>query len=428
MTGITWMLIVFFALLLLRAPISVSLCTSALVYFLLSGQPIEFVAQRIVAGVDSFPLMAIPLFVLAGTVMARGGIASANLEFADTLVGHWRGGLAQVNVLNSVFMGGMTGSAVADAATDAKVLVPVMIRKGYSNEFSSALSAASGIIAPLIPPGIGLVLYALTVQESVGRLFLGSLIPALLIAVVMSITVNLVARRRGFKSDRSRRARGKEVWRAFIRALPALGMPFLLIVGLRMGMFTPTELAALAAVYSLIVGAFVYRKITFKNLPAVFREAVVASGMVMLLIGGGAAFGNAMIRERVPQRVAGLLTSISDNWMVILIIINVLLLILGMIMDGSMLIIMLAPLLAVATAQLGIDPIHFGVLMVINITIGGITPPAGVVLLSVVGITKAPMGGSFFEMVPFLIGSIGVLFLVSFVPQIILWLPNLIMG
>jgi tripartite ATP-independent transporter DctM subunit len=428
MDPVLMMVVVLVVLLLFRAPISIALVLSSLTYFLLSSQPVEIVAQRIIAGVDSFPLMAIPMFVLAGTVMARGGIAHAILSLADALVGHWRGGLAQVNVLNSVLMGGMTGSAYADAATDAKILVPVMRRKGYSNEFASALSAASGLIAPIIPPGIGLVLYAIIAQVSVGRLFLGAVVPAALLAVAMIITVAVIARRRGYKSDRDRRASLGVVLRALLYALPALAMPVLLIVGLRFGVFTVTELAAAMAILSLLIAMVVYRKITWRNLPQVLRESIVASGMVMLLIAGGAAFGNILTRERLPQDVTTVLTSFSDNWVVTIIIVNLLLLVLGMFLDGAMIIIMLTPILAVTAAAVGMDPIHFGVIMVVNITLGGISPPIGGVLLTVVGITNAPLGKTFREVTPFLLAAIVVLFLISFLPELVTWLPDAVMG
>lgn len=415
-------------LLLLGAPVAFVLLAAALVYYITSPQPAMIVAQRTVAGLESFPLLAIPFFILAGTIMARGGIAQALLGFADALVGHRRGGLGQVNVLNSLMMGGMSGSAIADGATDAKVLVPVMIRNGYPLAFSSALSAATGVIAPIIPPGIGMILYGLVAQVSVGRLFLGGVIPGLLLALALMAAVSVISRRRNYGAARDRRLPWNETRTRFTTAIPALMMPLLLIFGLRLGIFTPTELGAMAVVYALVVGMFFYRDIAARELLDVLGEAVRANAVVMLILAAGAAFATVITIERVPQSVAEVVLGVSENPIVILLIINVMLLVLGMFLDGITLLVVLTPVLALTAGSLGVDPIHFGVLMVVNLTIGGITPPLGIVIFTVVGITKADVSSTFREMLPFVAATVVVLLLITYVPELVLWLPRLMMG
>ncbi|QVQ53798.1 TRAP transporter large permease [Spiractinospora alimapuensis] len=415
-------------LVFLGAPIAFVLLLAALVYYLLSPQPAMIVAQQVITGLESFPLLAVPFFVLAGSAMARGGLARELLDFANLLVGRRRGGLAQVNVLNSVMMGGMSGSAIADGAVDAKVLVPVMVRHGYTRVFSSALSAATGVIAPIIPPGIGMIIYGLVAQVSVGHLFVGGIVPGLLLAVALMITVSIIARRRGYGTSLDHRPSASEILKAGRRALPALLMPVLLIVGLRAGVFTPTELGAIAAIYTLLVGAFVYRQITVRNIGEVLRDAVFATAVVMFMLAAGSGLGAVFTLEQIPQTLAGLLLGVSDNPWVVLIVINVLLLVLGMVIDATTLTIILAPILATAAVGLGVDPIHFGVVMVVNLTIGGITPPLGVVIFTVVGITKADLTQTFREILPFVAACVVVLFLITFIPDLVLWLPNFLLG
>ncbi|MGO1972251.1 MAG: TRAP transporter large permease [Propionibacteriaceae bacterium] len=410
------------------APIAFVMLAAALLWYMSSTQPTEIVTQHIASGLESFPMLAVPFFVLAGALMARGGLATNLLDFANLLVGRRRGGLAQVNVLNSLMMGGMSGSAIADGAIDAKVLVPVMVRKGYSLPFASALSSATGIIAPIIPPGIGMILYALVTQQSVGRLFMAGVVPGLLLAVALMITVSIIARRRGYAPSRTDRLAAKELGKAAWKAFPALLMPVLLIVGLRLGAFTPTELGAIAALYAFVVGAFVYKQLNLRNIGTVLREAVTGTATVMFILAAGASLAAVLTIERIPQTLAQTLLSLSDNPAVVLLVINVMLLVAGMFVDATTLTVILAPILATATGLLGIDPIHFGIVMVVNLTIGGITPPLGVVVFTVVSITKANLRRTFIEILPFIAAAAAVLMLITYVPDLVLWLPNQLMG
>lgn len=422
-------LAVLFIGLAVGVPVAYLLMGSALVYYIAAPQPVEVVLQRLNSGLDSFPLAAIPFFTLAGAVMARGGIARRLLGFADALIGHRRGGLAQVNVLNSMFIGGMSGSGVADAAIDSKVLVPVMVRHGYGKSFSGALSAATGAIAPLVPPSIALILYGLIANVSVGRLFLGGIVPAILLALALSVAVARIAAVRGYKAERERRLPLPEIAGHFKSAALALLMPVLLLVGLRAGVFTPTELGALAAVYTIVITWLAYKEFAgIKDFLMVVREAVLSSAVIMLLIAGGIAFSGAITVEGLPQAIGEWLLSISDNPAVILLIINLALLILGSLFDGMTLLVVLTPILAPAAAALGIDPVHFGLIMLINITIGAFTPPVGLYLFTVSSITGAPMSRLSREVLPFVAAAIVVLMLVTYIPTLVLTLPNLVLG
>ena len=428
MTMLTITLLIFAVGLFIGMPISFAVLTATAAYFVTSPMTDVVLIQRLLASIESFPLLAIPLFILAGTAMARGGIAERLMAFADALVGHRRGGLGQVNVLSSLLMGGMSGSANADAAVNAKVLVPIMVRKGYGRGFSSALSAASGIIAPIIPPGIGMILYGLLAGVSVGRLFLAGIVPGILLAVALSITVSWLSAKRGYVADRDARLPGSEIWRLAREASWALIMPVLLIVGLRIGVFTPTELGAVLAVYALVVGIFVYREIRLDQLLEVVREAVITTAAVMFIVATAGAFSFVITLERLPQRLLGAVLSISSEPIVVLLLISGLLLVMGALLESTALLIILTPLLAPLAPTLGIDPVQFGVIIVLNLTIGGFTPPVGTVMYTTLSITGSPIEEYTREVGPFLLAVVVVLMIVTFVPAFSLVLPDLLFG
>lgn len=418
--------LVFGLLLVLGVPIAFVLLGASVAYFALNPMMASIVAQRMASSLESFPLLAVPFFVVAGAAMARGGIAERLYGFADALVGHWRGGLAQVAVMNSLFLGAMSGSANADAAIDARTIAPIMRAQGYSNGFASVVAAASGAIAPIMPPSIGLIIYGLLTNTSIGKLFLGGVVPALLITAVLLATVRLVAVRRGYRPMRARRLPMRDIAGRGRAALWALAMPVLLIFGLRGGWFTPTELGAIAAVYAFAVGVFIYRGLRWADIYDLMRESAHTTASVLFIVAASAVFSLVLALEQVPQALLAALLTLSDNKHVLLLAIMLGLLVLGTMLEGLALLVILAPMLLEVTRSLGIDPVHFGILLVFNTTIGSITPPVGTVLYTVCSITRCSIEEFTREFLPFLVALVGLLVLLAMVPALVTFLPDLL--
>ncbi|MEM8587920.1 MAG: TRAP transporter large permease [Pseudomonadota bacterium] len=408
--------------------VAFAIAIAALVFFLTAqGVPLEIYIQRMVSVTHSFPLLAVPFFILAGVVMNHAGITRRLMALADTLVGHRTGGLAHVNVLLSTFMGGMSGSANADAAVQSKILVPEMSKRGYDPAFSAAVTATSSVIAPIIPPGVGMVLYGFLADVSIGRLFLAGLVPGILMCVALMVVVGIVSRRRGYLPSRPERANWGDRGRALASSLWALGLPLGIIGGIRYGVFTPTEAGAMAVVYAFVVGAFIYRELDWSKLPAILSEAVLANAVVMLIICAAQAFGFYMSWERIPQEAGQFLLSLTENPLVLLLVINLFLVFVGMLVEGSAALILLTPLLAPLAASVGIDPVHFGIVMVVNLTIAGVTPPVGTLIYTTCSIVGVDIGRFIRESLPLVLALFAVLAIVTFVPMVSLWLPNLLM-
>ncbi|MEO1225802.1 MAG: TRAP transporter large permease [Pseudomonadota bacterium] len=408
--------------------VAFAIAIAALVFFLTAqGVPLEIYIQRMVSVTHSFPLLAVPFFILAGVVMNHSGITRRLMILADTLVGHRTGGLAHVNVLLSTFMGGMSGSANADAAVQSKILVPEMSKRGYDPAFSAAVTATSSVIAPIIPPGVGMVLYGFLADVSIGRLFLAGLVPGILMCVALMVVVGIVSRRRGYLPSRPERANWGDRGRALASSLWALGLPLGIIGGIRYGVFTPTEAGAMAVVYAFIVGAFIYRELDWSKLPAILSEAVLANAVVMLIICAAQAFGFYMSWERIPQEAGQFLLSLTENPLVLLLVINLFLVFIGMLVEGSAALILLTPLLAPLAASVGIDPVHFGIVMVVNLTIAGVTPPVGTLIYTTCSIVGVDIGRFIRESLPLVLALFAVLAIVTFVPIVSLWLPNVLM-
>ena len=413
----------------LGMPVAFTIMISSFIYFLfMDSVPLGIFIQRLVSGLDSFPLLAVPFFVLTGTAMSRGGIAHRIFGLADALVGHMKGGLGQINVVQSLFIGGMCGSANADAAIDAKTIVPVMVKHGYGRGFSSAITATSAVIAPIIPPGIGLVIFGLVANVSIGKLFIGGIVPGLLISAALMFTVAYISRQRNYGGIRSKRTSLAKVMIYAKDSFWALMMPVILIVGLRMGVFTPTELGAVAALYSLFVGVVIYKEIKLSDLRGLFVEAALTSGVVMLILGAATGLSYVITWEQIPQQIFEFLATLSDNKYLLLLIINFALLIMGTMIEGTSLLIILTPILMPLVNQLGINPVQFGVVMVVNLTIGAVTPPVGTILYTVCSITGSPVGEFTKEVLPFVGALIFVLLLITYVPWLVIFLPDLLMG
>jgi tripartite ATP-independent transporter DctM subunit len=412
-------------LMILGVPVTFAILGAALVYYMLHPDTSTLVMmQQIQTALRSFPLLAIPFFILAGTTMAQGGIAERIVSFADALVGHWRGGLAQVGVLNSLIMGSMTGSAIADAAVDSKVLVPEMRKHGYSLSFASVISAASSIIAPVLPPSTSMIIFGLLGSVSVAKLFMGGVIPAFMIAIVLMATVAVISYMRGYVPVRAKRLPASEIAKSFKRCFWALMMPVLLLLGLRAGIFTITELAAMAALYTLIVSGLIYRTIGLRDVGILFKETARTTSAVLIIIGASSAFSYIFAIEQVPVHVIELLSSISNNPIVIMLCLNVALLLMGMIVEGAAIMILAAPILVGIANHFGIDPVHMGVMVVVNLTIGTLTPPVGAVLYTVCAITGCRTGDFIRELLPFLGALLVVLLAITFYSPLILALPN----
>ncbi len=413
------------ALMMLGVPVVIAILASGLVYFL--GHPdmsTLVMMQNVQTTVRSFPLLAIPFFVMAGTVMAYGGIAARIMEFASVMVGHWRGGLAQVGVLNSFVMGGMSGSAVADAAVDSRILVPQMRRFGYSLGFSAAVQASSAVLAPILPPSTSMILYGLLGQVSVASLFLGGIMPAILIALALMVTVSIIARIRKYGSVLDAPATARQRLRAFKEAFWALMMPVLLIFGLRTGLFTITELAVIAALYTTAISAFVYRSIGWKDFWDIAKDTTRTTSSVLIIIAASGAFSYIFAIEQVPGHVISLLSSVSNNPLVVLFFVSIGLIVLGMIVEGAAIMILAAPLLVSIATHFGIDPVHMGVMVVMLLTYSTLTPPVGIVLFTVCSITGCKLGEFLKEIWPFFLALLLVLLLVALFPQIVLFLPT----
>lgn len=421
---------VMFTLFALNVPVAFGLILSTLIYFLFinTGMPVDMIFQRMIASSESFPLLAVPFFITAGAVMNYAGISNKLMAMADVISGHMVGGLAQVNVVLSTLMGGVSGSANADAAFDSKVLVPEMVKRGYSPAFSAAITAASATISPIIPPGIGLILYAFMANVSVGKMFLGGYIPGILMCIALMIAVHIISKKRGYVPSREKRATMKEIFKQTIDSSWALFMPFGIILGLRVGMFTPTEAGAMAVFYSVIVGFFIYKKLKIEHIPQILVESVLGTSAVMLIIVAASAFGYYMSWERLPQTITAYLTGVTTNPVVFLLIINLFLLFIGMFIEGTASLIILTPLLVPVVLALGIDPIHFGLVMVVNLTIGGVTPPFGTLMFLTCSIIRIPISEFIKEALPFIGVLLAVLFLITYVPGLVTVIPNLVMG
>lgn len=420
-------IVVLFVLFFLNIPIAFALIGSALYYFIFinTTMPMEMVIQQFVTSVESFPYLAVPFFIMLGSVMNYSGISEALMGFANTLVGHMRGGLAQVNVLLSALMGGISGSANADAAMEAKILVPEMLKKGFSKPFSAAVTAASSAVSPVIPPGTNLILYAIIAGVTVGDMFLAAYTPGILMTISMAITVAIISKKRNYTPSRDKRATIKEIFVDLIKSIWALLLPFGIILGMRMGMFTPTEAGGIAVLFSLIIGFFVYKKLKIEHLPIILMDTVKGTGAVIIIIASAKVFGYYLTLERIPQIITEALMNMTSNPFVLLMVINLMLLVIGMFIEGGAALVILAPLLVPAVKALGVDPVHFGMIFIVNIMIGGLTPPFGSMMFTVCSIVDVTLEDFIKEVWPFIVALLVVLLLVTYSEGIALFSLNL---
>ena len=417
-----------FTLFLIGIPVAYAIIGSCLIYFLLSVdiEPM-LLAQRMIAGIESVPLLAIPFFVVAGVLMNYTGITRRIADFAEVITGHLPGGMAQVSIVLSTIMGGLSGSGLADAAMQAKIMHPEMIKKGYAPGFSASVIGASSLITPLIPPGIGMILYGYIGNVSIGKLFMAGVVPGLMTCVLMMIAVHFVAKKRGYLPAREKIARPKEVAVASKNAILALLLPVIIIGGIRIGVFTPTEAGAVAIVYALLIGFIFYREMKIPHLKEALKESVSTSASILIIIAAGSAFGWILTWERIPHIATQYVTDMVSTPIAFLLILNVFLLILGMFIEGNVAIVILTPLIIPMGQAYGIDPVHLGMIFLFNIGIGTITPPLGTAIFTVCSTANVKIEEFLKEVIPFYLVLIIALLLITFIPTISMWLPGLMM-
>jgi len=414
-------------LVLIGVPIAVAMGLTALITFVLLGESfvLPIMAQRMYSATTGFTLLAIPFFILAGNLMNTGGITRRVFAFALALVGHLRGGLGHVNVVSSMIFSGMSGAAVADAAGLGLVEMEAMTKNGYPKDFSAAITAASSTIGPVVPPSIPFVIYGSITGVSIGKLFLAGFVPGALMGLAMMVGVYFVSKRRNFPMRE--RASIRFLLLTFKEAVLALFMPVIIIGGILGGLFTPTEAAVVASIYALIIGGFVYREITLADLPSILWTSIEQSVKVLFIISAAGFFGWMMVHQSIPEQVITGLTEFTSSRVTLLLVVIAVLIVLGCFLEGIAVLVITIPVFMPLIAQYGIDPVQFGVIMTLCSMLGLLTPPVGMSLYAVSSISDVPVGRLSVELSPYLLGIFMVLLLISFVPEISLWLPNLLL-
>lgn len=425
--NMVWILFLSFLFLLaIGIPVAYSLGLSSAIYFLVAGMPLNMMAQRFFSGLDSFTLLCIPGFILAGNLMNSGGITSRIIYFCNKLVGHIRGGLSLANIGASMIFAGISGTAVADAASIGGILIPAMIKEGYEDDFAVGVTAASSCIGPIIPPSLPMIIAATMTGLSVSKMFVAGAIPGVLLGGGMMLVSYYISCKR--KHPKQARASFKEILIGAKDALWALLMTVLILVGIIGGIVTPTEASIIAVVYALIVGAFVYKELTLKKFPKILVDSAVTTASIMLLVGFANIFAYIMSKEQIPQMIADWMLGVTQNPIIILLLINILLLFVGTFMETIAALLILFPVLLQVTSAVGINPIHFGIIMVLNLVLGLTTPPVGVCLFVTSSIGKISLSKASKGILPFLVVNLIVLIIVTYFPPVTLGLVKLVFG
>jgi tripartite ATP-independent transporter DctM subunit len=406
-------------------PIGHSMIAGSILYLFLVGQDMGLAAEQLLNGLyNSWVLLAVPLFLLSAELMNIGSMSDRLLRFCDALVGRFRGGLGHINIVQSVIFAGMSGSAIADLAGTGRVMISMMARDGkYPVSYAAAITAASAVIGPIIPPSIPMVLYALVSDASIGYLFLGGVIPGLLMAIAQMAINSIMAHRRNFPVEAPIPLR--EWPKITIEAFPALLMPVILLGGIYSGVMTPTEAAAVAAAYAFLISAFLYRSVTLRQTYAAFLTSARSTASIGMLIAGALVFNYVITIENIPQTVKGVLAAYELTPTVFWILVNIILLVLGCLLEGSTILLVIVPVFIPTAKALGIDMVHFGVVVVFNIMIGLVTPPYGLLLFIVANLAEAPLRLIIRDTLPFVWAMIVALAIITFVPETVLWLPKL---
>lgn len=413
-----------FFLMVINVPIAFSMLIAGTAFLLWRGDVLLGIPQRVMAGPDSIPILAVPFFVFAGMLMNSTGITERIFRFSLALVGHIKGSLGHVNVLGSVIFAGMSGSGAADCAGIGAIELEAQRKAGFDDDFNVGVTLSSATIGPIIPPSIPMVVYGTLASVSVGALFLGGVVPGLLMGAALSVMVYYYAKKRNYPVYK--RATISEMFLATLTALWALITPAIILVGITLGIFTPTEAAVVTVVYALFLGVVVYRELTFAKLREIMLDTIQTTAVFIFIIGAANTLAWVLTREQIPQLVAKTLFSISRNPVVVLFLLNIFLLIVGCFMEGLAALMVLVPILLPAILEVGIDPVHFGVVAVLNLTIGALTPPVGAYLYIMVRVAKMSFEDVVKAVLPWCIPLVVVLMLISFFPQLVVWLPTLL--
>lgn len=417
-------IVAFGILFMLGWPVVLAILIPSVVYVLLNDIPIELIGQRMSYALDSFPLVAVPIFIFVGNIMNQAGITERIFRFASTLVGRAPGGLGQVNVLSSLIFSGMSGAALADVGGLGRIQVKAMAARGFSREFAGALTCASAVVGPIFPPSIPLIIYGSVTGVSIIQLLVAGIVPALICVVLLMITVAIMARLRAYPRA-ERWSTPSEIFAALLPALPALATPVLLVSGMLLGVFTPTEAASVTVVYVLFISAFVYRTLTIAHLLHAAYETIKSTSAILIIVSAAAIFGWILAVEQIPQAFAQNLLSLSTDPLVLLLIVNIMLLIVGMVLDSTTATLLVIPIIAGPLHLAGVDPVHLGIVAIFNLMLGLLTPPMGLALFLITDIAKVSMRDVLKELVPYYIPLLATLAILTLFPEISLWLPKM---
>lgn len=419
---ITTLVLGFFVLLVIGMPVSFALAIASALALFVAGVPLTLIVQRMVASIDSFVLLAVPFFLLAGHLMSKCGISRDIVGLAQSALGSLKGGVGHANIAASVMMGGMTGSAVADTSSTGMAMIPPMVERGYTARFAAAITAASSIISVVIPPSVPMIIFCVVTGVSVSELFMAGIVPGILMAIGMMIATAIIAGRQGFPTEERKSAR--EIGQAFVQSLVALTLPVVIIGSIRFGIATPTEASVVAVVYALLVGRFWYRTLHLRDLRPLILSAAATTGVVMLMIAAASLYGLILTRAQVPQAAAAGIAALTDNPTLVLLMILVIYLVAGAILDLGANIIILVPVLFPTVTALGIDPVQFGIVTVMGLALGLVTPPVGACLFVAASIARVPILSAAWAALPFLLSTLVLIVAIIFVPEIATWLPG----
>ena len=415
--------IIFFLTLMTGVPVYFVLGLTSLAYFCAVDVPAWTVLQRVFLGLNSFTVLAVPMFLLAGSLMDSGGTLRRLMNFAQSLVGHFKGGLAHVNVVVSMFFAGITGNATADVAALGPLEIAMMTDQGYETDFSATVTVASASVGPIIPPSMPMVMYGMVANVSIGTLFMAGMIPGILMGLSLMVLIVLLASRERY--PQSGGFQFSVMMKHFVRALGPLGLPAIILGGIYSGWFTPTEAAAIACLYAFVLGKFVYKEIDWGDLPRILINTGKSLSSACVIFSIASCFSYTIALENIPTRMANAILAFTDNPTILLIMVNIALLIVGCFMEGLSIILITAPILVPTVVQMGVDPVHFGIIMAINTTLGLMTPPLGISLFIASSICRVPVLQIARKCIPFFFVLLLVLAIVTYIPDIVLFLPRL---